>query len=201
MTDTDALDRGVHRKSADFREVFPHDVQRTTADHLGVVVAFRDPELLDVLVKRHRRFVSRMLRRTFASEAAHGRDITGPGPPDGDGFCGVFGTRCWMLCWHGRTLSPGAARAGVGVLARLLTLLLTGRLVGLLDPLLVGGVRGYTYFAPCTPCSGSSSGPCTMCTASRSARRCSWLIMPKKATRAAAGLSLWDHASFISAAA
>ena len=44
------------------------------------------------------------------------------------------------------------------------------------------------------------SGPCTMRTASLRATRCSSLIIPKKATRAAAGLSLCDQASFMRAA-
>ena len=50
-------ERGIHREGADFGQVLPHDVQCAAADDLSVLVAFRDPELLDVLVKGHRRFV------------------------------------------------------------------------------------------------------------------------------------------------
>lgn len=63
----------------------PHD--------LAVVVAFRDPELLDVLVKRHRRFVEQdTAPDERVKESAYGLDIAGPGPPDGDGFRCDFGT-------------------------------------------------------------------------------------------------------------
>lgn len=61
-------------------------MQCAAADDTGVLVAFGDPELLDVLVKRDGRFVEQDAFGDVAvKEAADRRHIAGPGAADGDG--------------------------------------------------------------------------------------------------------------------
>ncbi|WP_458246814.1 hypothetical protein [Streptomyces sp. MAI_2237] len=68
-------------------------MQGTAADDLRVVVSFGDPELLDVLVKRDRRFVEQdAVTHVRVEETTHGRDIAGTCPADGDGFSADFRT-------------------------------------------------------------------------------------------------------------
>ncbi|GGW14214.1 hypothetical protein GCM10010264_57270 [Streptomyces globisporus] len=56
------------------------------ADDGRVLVAFRDPELLDVLVKGDGRFVEQDAPgHVPVEESSYRPDITRPGPPDGDG--------------------------------------------------------------------------------------------------------------------
>ena len=78
---------GIDRESTDLGEVFPHDVECAAADEFGVLVPFRDPELLDVLVKGHRGFVEQdAIARVGVDEPAHGWYIAVRGPADGDSF-------------------------------------------------------------------------------------------------------------------
>lgn len=70
-------------------------MEGTATDDLGVVVAFGDPELLDVLVKSHRRFVEQDAAADVrVKETAYGGNIAGPGPADGDGFSADFRALC-----------------------------------------------------------------------------------------------------------
>ncbi|CAM5331081.1 hypothetical protein SCALM49S_01919 [Streptomyces californicus] len=86
MSDPGALGPGVHGEGPDFRQVFPHDMKCAAADDPRVLVAFRDPELLDVLVKGDGRFVEQDASGDVpVEECAYGRDIARPGPSYGDG--------------------------------------------------------------------------------------------------------------------
>lgn len=70
-------------------------MQGAAAYDLRVVVPFRDPELLDVLVKRHHGFVEQdALADVDVEEAAYGKHIAGAGPPHGQGIRGDFGAVC-----------------------------------------------------------------------------------------------------------
>lgn len=71
------LDAAVDGEGPDFREVFPHHMESAAADDPGVLVAFRDPELLDVLVKGDGGFVEQdATGHVPVEEAAYGWHIT-----------------------------------------------------------------------------------------------------------------------------